>query len=470
MVKDFPAGSDKMYIIYLIFYFYFFILLYYYNKMGQSGPQGPQGPQGPPGPQGPLGDKGDKGDVATISLPIDYNKTINKLLTTPAILNNLSNSLLDNINEQSLTQVGKNISTNNDFQSKFINDGLVQKVKMQLDNDEYKSKIVGPMGDIASITYDTLANIMLSDSYNKKLIYNKLFNNNTALSNTVLKSILSNKDISNDLKLNILKPEHITLLSTILKNDDKFSAAIKGDRGDNIPKSAKFKDIIQNSTLWCADGDVCNVPSNADSINFKKDDSWSEIYESNKDLTIANNNNNIELKTDKNVTFNGAVSAKYWSYIKELYVNNKWGIASSDNNIEFWYGGKKQITTNHNGDLYIHGDGLQLDGWWIDPNKDNLTFWYGGKNMDVSKWGDVSTTVQIDGDLRIKDWRWKDNGNDKFVLQNDYHGHIMRIGGKNGGEQDSLRFYRDEGWPSKSFWAIGTDGSQTFQTDKDDNS
>jgi hypothetical protein len=470
-------GHNKMCNINL-FYFYFFILLYYYSKMGQGQP-GMQGPQGPPGPQGnkgPLGDKGDKGDTPTYaSFAADYNQILNKLLTNQTVLDNLSNSLLDNINEQSLKQVGNNISTNDDFKSKFINDTLATNLLNRLNVEKYKSKLVGPMGDTTTVTYDTLANIMLSNPSNQTRIINNLFANNVKLSNTLVNSIILNKDISDNLKSNILNANNITQISKALKNDTKFSAAIKGDIGDDVPLSQDFqqiKNMLSQSTLWCADGDVCKLPSNADSINFKKDDSWGEIFESGKDLTIQNNNNNIQFNAN-NVNFKGAVSNNLWTKLNNAVVGN-FNIVSDSNGINFWNNGKLIVQITKGRDLYIDGaekgGGIQFGDWAIAGNiwdSNKLAFWYKDKIVkDVINNGNVENIIPEEGDLRIGEWRWKDNGYGKFVLQKDGYGHVIRIGDWG---RDLLRVYRDGGYPGNNFVAFSGDSGIYKQWGKDDN-
>jgi len=184
----------------------------------------------------------------------------------------------------------------------------------------------------STVDYPTLSNQLVNTSDNLTKITNGIINSPDKLSTALTPGLIASTPFVNSINQSISKNTDFTKsVSNLITSDATFKAILKGDKGDpgNIGdltalKSNLFTQTLQGAkhpaTLWCADGDYCQVPTGSkgvDVINgsvkigaayLKQDDSWVRI------LSDPNNTGTYDKGlAARNLWTNGSLQIGDWT-------------------------------------------------------------------------------------------------------------------------------------------------------------
>ena len=191
---------------------------------GAAGEMGRTGSTGPAGPAGPKGDKGDKGDNATI---------IWGALT--------------------------------DAQKTEIKNGL--KAFAELKGPEGPAGPAGPAGDPLKVAEE----ISNNSGFITKLGQN-IASQSTDLGKNVAKQINENSTYTQNIAAEMSKQKSLQdSVANELSTNTTYKERIRGQPGD-IGNIDALKDALftKSRTMWCADGDFCEVPESKKGIVINK--------------------------------------------------------------------------------------------------------------------------------------------------------------------------------------------------------
>lgn len=452
--------------------------------MGQSGlgPKGPRGPKGIPGEEGPIGDKGIigdkgvKGDDGYEVLDIEYDEIIKRLLKNKANIDKLSSALVNMSAQQFSSQIGQNISTDNIFQTRFIDNSLVEKISNKLKTDDVlKSKIKGPMGEISSVNYNTLGNVLLSDSKNATNISNFMLDKLTEkLGKSILDSMTQNDDILKRINAPLTNETVVKDIKNIFKQNTTTGNKIKGGQGEPITivdNLKMFNDYLRPYTLWCADGDMCVLPEDMTNIRFNSTDNASnKIFINSGNFGIQADQSKDLIFNAKAINFSNNVTVNEQVQANTIKLSNDWQLNPSNNT----FGKNNHYINSTDGILRINGR-LKLGGVEIQPDGNELKFNVNNNNrLSINKWGGCNNIESLSGILKIGGWTWRASGNEKLFLERNAEGSVLRIGNHYGKwDRDPVRIYtRNYGFPGREFIAFSRSNSSNngrfYQTDSND--
>jgi hypothetical protein len=161
-----------------------------------------------------------------------------------------------------------------------------------------------------------------------------------------------------------------TLADTLTDTSGKYRSALRGDKGETGDISTS-KDAVKAAlydkkyTLWCADGDVCQVPAGTKALNlgvlgFSND--WDKVGGN-----MAANGKNSHIADDRT------------TYKKLMLVGNNSG------------GGSRQVGVwddlSVSGNLTVGGNKIFFpNGWSIEPNNSEFII---AKNGEAKAWFDA---------------------------------------------------------------------------------
>jgi hypothetical protein len=204
---------------------------------GASGPEGPRGPQGLAGPKGdtgPQGDIGPRGDPGPQGPKGDPGQT--------------SWSILTEIEKADLLNKLKAIS--------------------ELKGAKGDTGPPGPKGADGISDPDQVASKLIVDDTFMNNLGRTISQNSDVLGLNVAKQLNANPttraEIANT--ISTLK-EFQDALANKITTENVYKSRIKGEPG-NIGSDAALKTALLPRTLWCADGDVCQLPSGKNGIDI----------------------------------------------------------------------------------------------------------------------------------------------------------------------------------------------------------
>lgn len=216
------------------------------------------------------------------------------------------------------------------------------------------------------------------------LINNQSFLNNIstkiAASATELgKNVASNlpEATRNELKNAVLTSDQFKKdMGTVLTTNPGFQSALKGDTG-SIASDAALKASIQPKTIWCAEGELCDIPTGKKGIKWGY--GGSRIHDDNE-LTIESDNI-IRFKTGNNVTM--AEISNVNSDKSGLNVNVLRGLPTGTGRLHLYSDEKLYLLPKSetiigkewggSGNLSVQGE-LKLGSWVIKDEGEFLTF------------------------------------------------------------------------------------------------
>ena len=286
----------------------------------------------------------------------------------------------------------------------------------------------------ASLDYDNLAGkITEVDAYNRK-IADKISDSPGKLGDSLNEKIANNAVFI--AKIGKLLEDNTTftnsLATTLTDTTKSFRNKIvgpKGDSGEISSSAASVKDNLYNKkyTLWCADGDICNLPAG------------SKGFASGEDIILTPKSN---VKVVGGLEVTGNISNPGRMHIageEDLYILNKKGMVIGKE-----WGGNGDLTVQGNegvgGNLDVGGN-LKVTGNISNPGRIHVSgeedlYILNKKGMVIGKdWGGngnltAAGDLSVGGVLRVGRWTI-DGGNDliitadngrpsyKFALNND---------------------------------------------------
>jgi hypothetical protein len=156
-------------------------------------------------------------------------------------------------------------------------DSLKKQIStMASDFDKLRTQVNDPSSKVAaSINYQDLADKITSiDTYNQRLSEQIAKNPGTISDNLATKmasSKVTTEAITKGLETNSVFAESIA--NVLTDRSKSYISALQGPRGDT-GSLANSKDVVKTSlydtkySLWCADGELCNLPKNVKGIDW----------------------------------------------------------------------------------------------------------------------------------------------------------------------------------------------------------
>jgi hypothetical protein len=331
----------------------------------QSGPIGPKGPEGPEGPEGPQGPQGLKGDIGPQGLKGDIGPQGLKGDTGPQ-------GLKGDIGPQGLK-----------------GDTGPQGLKGDKgDKGDTGSQgpqgLKGDKGDIGNLAFQsediTSISDLLSDNNQFLTSLGNQVAINTKLAQTIGESIASNTVTKTTLGTEVAGRDAFQkAIADLLTTNATYKAKLKGDPG-SLGDPTAVKTAFENKTLWCADGELCNVSSKKYDGTAKPDD-----------------------KVGINIPAKGRIYSAGRANIvsdEKLYLASKDGVTITKD-----FNGNGNITAE--GNAFVKGDVI-MDGassrWTLHTPDDGRTEMYITPANDAKtdwNWGN-STIFYKDGSITAK--------------------------------------------------------------------
>jgi hypothetical protein len=131
-----------------------------------------------------------------------------------------------------------------------------------------------------SVDYTQLSNSLVNTSDNLNKITSGIINSPDKLATALTPGLIANTPFVNSINQSISKNTDFTKsVSNLITSDATFKAILKGDKGEpgNIGDYTALKSNLYGSTLtgatnpatiWCADGDLCNIPKGVLGLQF----------------------------------------------------------------------------------------------------------------------------------------------------------------------------------------------------------
>lgn len=302
----------------------------------------------------------------------------------------------------------------------------------------------GDKGDVlATIDYGQMVKSFVNQSDNLASLSQSLVNQGSALLSGVASNVVSNNTFSQDVRQQLSDDINFrnNLASTL--TSDKYAPFLKGSQGSQGPPgsigdyaslktnlfSIKLPGATSGATMWCADGEICNLPAKTIGIQLNQD--WS-IYNTTSgnlwfatDLALQNApseqksswyaylNTNGNLYTKGDILPRGNIGMLYGNSINITDVTTATKLISTEwinsgDQVNFYvpgfWGSTNPQMTMRNGVVKIEAEnGLKIKDRTIYQDKN------GSLRIAKTGWGDVAT-FNADWNRNILEM-YRDDGN-----------------------------------------------------------
>jgi hypothetical protein len=284
----------------------------------------------------------------------------------------------------------------------------------------------------ASINYTDLSSGLVNTPDNLNKIISGLTNIPDKLATAIVPGMASNTTLMNSITNAIVANKDFPAsVASSLTSDPTKKAILKGDKGEpgsmgdyTALKSNLFISTLTGAknpvTLWCADGDMCQLPKGNKGIEWGY--GGSKIYDDSQ----------LNISSDDNIYFN-----------------------TKDRRMEI-----------RNDGTYFNQDGLkplnEQDWMRIFGSNANGTAMYngvsinGGGGLNVGNWGKVPQgQIRTSDRMCVGAWCWVQDG-DYLYLEKDGWGRVARFeaGWKDGAAGDQFQVYRDPSNLGGQYWYV----------------
>jgi hypothetical protein len=221
----------------------------------------------------------------------------------------------------------------------------------------------------ASVDYTQLGSSLVNTSDNLNKITSGIINSPDKLASALTPGLIANTPFVNSINQSISKNTDFTKsVSNLITSDATFKAILKGDKGEpgNIGDYTALKSNLYGSTLtgaknpatmWCADGDLCNIPRGNKGIDWGY--GGSKIYDDNQ----------LNISSDDNIYFNTR-NRRMEIRNDGVYITQDGLRALDDNDWFRLVGSRANGTAVYNGMSINDGGGLSVGSWERMPQGD----------------------------------------------------------------------------------------------------
>jgi len=211
----------------------------------------------------------------------------------------------------------------------------------------------------STVDYTQLGNSLINTSDNLNKITNGIINSPDKLASALTPGLIANAPFVNSINQSISKNTDFTKsVSNLITSDATFRSILKGDKGDpgNIGDYTALKANLYGSTLtgaknpatlWCADGDFCQVPVGSKGIIAPSIQATSNVVPSSQGAYIVwNRDGSSGMTTFANQRGGGPGGFEFVNFDKNNNVVNQ------------------AMTINGSGQVAVK-NGLVIGGWTI---------------------------------------------------------------------------------------------------------